>query len=98
MPRITIRETRASGETLNTYIASPTSGLNIQGQGQGHDPGTSINKPSPTGRVDIFPHTSHVSDQPTSFSSAWTLKLLEPFLPIGYPDSVSPDYTSYQSK
>lgn len=92
MARITIRETTVSGEVLNTYVAHRTPDAVVQ------DPTSSAGS-SRNGRIDIVSSTPSASDGPTSsLRSAWARKLLEPFLPVGYPDSVSPDYTAYQSK
>ena len=91
MSRLTIRETTATGDILNTYIATPTPGITVRDQ-------DSPEKSSKPGRIDIIPPVESTSDRPTSLPSTWTRKLLDPFLPVGYPDSVSPDYTAYQSK
>lgn len=92
MSRIIISETTASGEALNTYVVSPAPKADTQSQ-------KSLAKETPAmGRIDVIPPGSHDSNRPTSAPTTLARKLLEPFLPVGYPDSVSPDYTPYQSK
>jgi hypothetical protein len=91
MSRITITETSTTGELLNTYTATP----DTSNDGPS---GTGPSKRSSTGRIDIVPPSNSDAGQSASLYSTWTRKLLEPFLPVGYPDSVSPDYTAYQGK
>ncbi|ETN38025.1 uncharacterized protein HMPREF1541_07648 [Cyphellophora europaea CBS 101466] len=89
MSRITIDETSPSGEVLNTYVMTQSGGIETTG--------SSRNSPSSTGRIDVVP-PDPLKPAASSFPPPTTVfrRLLEPFLPVGYPDSVSPDYTPYQ--
>lgn len=92
MSRIIISETTVSGEALNTFVMSPAPVGDTQSQ-------KSLTKETPTkGRIDVIPPASHDSNRPTSAPTTLARKLLGPFLPVGYPDSVTPDYTPYQGK
>lgn len=92
MSRIIISETTVSGEALNTYVVSPTPGMDTRSVK------SSRKEAAVTGRIDVIPPASHDSNRPTSAPTTLARKFLEPFLPVGYPDSVTPDYTRYQSK
>jgi hypothetical protein len=107
MSRITLTETTASGVLLNTYVVTPIEATAASEGGRQDD--HQAHSPSHTNaRIDVISPeitTTHepASETPKVSSSGLSISSLQdsvlaPFLPVGYPDSVSPDYTPYQRK
>lgn len=83
MTVLTIQETDSiNGRTIAKYAISPSPNSNS----------------SKTSRIDLIPPekiTEATSASQSALEQLWTQALL-PFLPTGYPASVTPDYTPYQ--
>ncbi|KPI44684.1 RUS1 family protein C16orf58 [Cyphellophora attinorum] len=106
MSRITLTETTASGVLLNTYVVTPTEVTPAERSGRDDHHAHSSSRTN--ARIDVISPeitTTHGTASETTKASSSGLSIsslrdsvLAPFLPVGYPDSVSPDYTSYQRK
>lgn len=83
MPRVTFTETSPSG-AVKTYVLTDNNASSSDDEGV-----------AAQGRIDLIPPTAAKSTT-LGTDATWLQYLLAAFLPVGYPDSVSPDYTSYQ--